>query len=469
MSAGGGSSLQRYRIDRYLTEGGMGAIYLGRRLGAGGFEKRVVLKQLLPEFINRPEFRDLFFREAKITAGLDHVNIVRTYDLVRSDDFLFIVMEYVPGSDLRTIAWRARLRRRPVSVSAIMHVGMEVLAGLEYAHTRKGADGRPLGIVHRDVSPSNILCSGHGDVKLSDFGIAKQTTFASTFYRVRGKVGYMSPEQARNLPLDGRSDLYSLAVCLFEALSGERLFIGDLQTPPDAIYGKPLPGLMDRRPEVPQALDEVLRRALSQEPAERYPTAHAFSQALRQVARDHGLLYSASQLAAELTSVLGPDPERWSQEDATPLSAGDTERMVAPPAAAAAVPPGAPVAAAVARDSSTPIVSSPIQLQLPPRVGERPRPSAGLDRPIPTGTLEAVPLSSRSSSNLPAASIRDASPPVLPRRAGSAQKETAARRRPRALWILLFLAMAAGVGYLILESTGARTGGLPGASSVATP
>src|SRR5437763_7020203 len=122
------ASARRYRIERYLTEGGMGAIYIGKKLGPGGFEKEVVLKQLLPEFTSRPEFRDLFFREAKISGTLDHVNIVRTYDLVASDDALFIVMEYVRGADLRTIAWRARLRRQALSAQAILHVAMEILA-----------------------------------------------------------------------------------------------------------------------------------------------------------------------------------------------------------------------------------------------------------------------------------------------------------------------------------------------------
>src|SRR5918911_2539384 len=118
---------RRYRIERYLTEGGMGAIYIGKKIGAGGFEKEVVLKQLLPEFTSRPEFRDLFFREAKISGTLDHVNIVRTFDLVSSDDALFIVMEYVRGADLRTISWRARRRRRALSPAAVVHVAIEIL------------------------------------------------------------------------------------------------------------------------------------------------------------------------------------------------------------------------------------------------------------------------------------------------------------------------------------------------------
>src|ERR1700690_609923 len=130
-------SARRYRIERYLTEGGMGAIYVGKKLGPGGFEKEVVLKQLLPEYTARPEFRDLFFREAKISATLDHVNIVHTFDLVESDESLFIVMEFVRGADLRTIIRRAKYRRRELSVAAAIHVALEILAGLSYAHHRR--------------------------------------------------------------------------------------------------------------------------------------------------------------------------------------------------------------------------------------------------------------------------------------------------------------------------------------------
>ncbi len=315
---------RKYRIERYLAEGGMGAIYLGKKLGAGGFEKEVVLKQLLPEFTERPEFRDLFFREAKISASLDHVNIVRTFDLVSSEDSLFIVMEYVRGADLRTIGWRSRMTRNPLSAQAVLHVALEILAGLAYAHGRRAPSGSPLGIIHRDVSPSNILCSAQGDVKLSDFGIAKASTFSSVFYRVRGKVGYMSPEQAQNQPLDARSDLFSIAVCIFETLTGERLFSGDLQTPPEDIYGQEVPRLSKKRPDLPHEMEIIFEKALARDRDDRHPDARAFAESLRDLARRQGLLYSAPQLAAELAELLGPDPDAWTQDES---HANDPDRL----------------------------------------------------------------------------------------------------------------------------------------------
>jgi len=305
----------------------MGAIYLGKKLGPGGFEKEVVLKQLLPEYTARPEFRDLFFREAKISATLDHANIVHVFDLVQSDESLFIVMEYVRGADLRTISRRARLRRQELSPAASIHIVLEVLAGLGYAHTRKDPKGGALSIIHRDVSPSNVLCSAQGEVKLSDFGIAKAATHSSVFYRVRGKVGYMSPEQARNETIDHRTDLYSLAVCLWEALAGERLFIGDLTTPPDQIYGQPLPPISQKRPGLPAALDVVLAKALAKDVDDRYQSAAEMADALRRVAQRHGLLFSAPELAEHLKKILGADPERWLKEETASTEAPRTQKL----------------------------------------------------------------------------------------------------------------------------------------------
>src|SRR5262249_10264168 len=168
--------LDRYVIVEYLAEGGMGAIYLGKKLGVDGFEKEVVLKQLLPEFTREPKFIDLFLREARLSASLDHNNIVRTVDLVNAGDDYFMVMEYVRGADLRTLMRRARRRHKRFTPQAAVFIGHEILEALSYAHGKSGTDGKALHLIHRDVSPSNILVSGAGEVKLTDFGIAKANT-----------------------------------------------------------------------------------------------------------------------------------------------------------------------------------------------------------------------------------------------------------------------------------------------------
>ncbi|MEZ4398689.1 MAG: serine/threonine-protein kinase [Kofleriaceae bacterium] len=311
VSGGSSEPIERYVVLEFLSEGGMGAIYLGKKLGAGGFEKEVVLKQLLPEFTAQPEFIDLFLREARLSATLDHANIIHTIDLVTAGDEHFIVMEFLDGADLRTLAKRAKRRRGKLAPAAGIYVAREVLSALAYAHAKVGGDGLPLRLIHRDVSPSNILVSRNGEVKLTDFGIAKAATHTSIFYKVKGKVGYMSPEQAKGDPLDLRSDLYSLAVCLYELLTGERLFVAaGLTTSAEEIYSQPIELPSRKVPGLPPELDKVMLKALAIDPAARYQTAGEFQDALLRCAHRNSLMISAPELAAHLRQVCGP-PEQW--------------------------------------------------------------------------------------------------------------------------------------------------------------
>jgi serine/threonine-protein kinase len=318
------TSSDRYVIVEYIAEGGMGAIYLGKKIGVGGFEKEVVLKQLLPEFTREPKFIDLFLREARLSASLDHANIVRTVDLVTAGDDYFMVMEYVRGGDLRTLARRARRRGKRFSVQAGVFIGHELLEALAYAHTRTGPDGRPLGLIHRDVSPSNILLSGAGEVKLTDFGIAKASTHRSVFFKVKGKVGYMSPEQARGEQIDARTDLFSLGVVMYEVLVGERLFVGDLMSTASTIYSQPVAPPSQKRPELPADLDAVIIKALSLDPAGRFQSAAEFQEALSQVAYRNNLMCGASEMATHLKQVCGDDPQTWLKIETLPPSTEET-------------------------------------------------------------------------------------------------------------------------------------------------
>lgn len=293
----------------------MGAIYVGKKMGAGGFEMEVVLKQLLPEFTQQEEFIDLFLREAKLSATLDHANIVHTIDLVTAGGEYFIVMEYLPGGDLRTLLKRAKRRGKRFSPAAAIYICREVLSALAYAHVKRDFEGQPLKLIHRDVSPSNILVSYAGEVKLTDFGIAKAATHNSLFYKVKGKIGYMSPEQAKSETLDSRSDLYSLAVCFYEILTGERLFVhAGLTTSADEIYSQPVPLVSKKVPGLTADLDIVVQRALSLDPSQRYQTAGEFNEALSRCAHRNGLLVSAPELSAELLEKCGPT-EQWRVED----------------------------------------------------------------------------------------------------------------------------------------------------------
>lgn len=307
----GAAPIDRYVVLEHLSEGGMGAIYVGKKLGAGGFEMQVVLKQLLPEFTQQEEFRDLFLREAKLSATLDHTNIVHTIDLVTAGGEYFIVMEYLPGGDLRTLLKKAKRRGKRFSPSAAIHICREVLSALAYAHVKRDFEGNPLKLIHRDVSPSNILLSYAGEVKLTDFGIAKAATHNSLFYKVKGKIGYMSPEQAKSESLDHRSDLYSLAVCMYEVITGERLFVhAGLTTSADEIYSQPVPVLSRKVPGLTPDLDAIMTKALALSPDARFQTAGEFQEALTRCAHRNGLLMSAPEVARELLDLCGP-PDQW--------------------------------------------------------------------------------------------------------------------------------------------------------------
>ncbi|HEX4454576.1 MAG TPA: protein kinase [Kofleriaceae bacterium] len=308
--------IDRYVVLEHLSEGGMGAIYVGKKLGAGGFEMEVVLKQLLPEFTQQEEFIDLFLREAKLSATLDHANIIHTIDLVTAGGEYFIVMEYLPGGDLRTLLRKAKRRGKRFSAKAAIYITREVLSALSYAHAKRDFEGAPLRLIHRDVSPSNVLLSYSGEVKLTDFGIAKAATHTSLFYKVKGKIGYMSPEQAKSESLDHRSDLYSIAVCLYEALTGERLFVhAGLTTSADEIYSQPVPQVSRKVPGVPKELDAIMAKALAIDPDTRFQTAGEFQEALMRLAHRTGLLMSAPELATELRDGCGPIDQWRDDED----------------------------------------------------------------------------------------------------------------------------------------------------------
>ena len=317
-------SVDRYVIKDAIAGGGMGRIYRGVKKGIGGFEKQVVLKQLLPELTRDPELVELFFREAHIHAALEHANIVHIIDLVSSGNDYFIVLEYVRGTDLYRIISDLRRRSEVLPLAAALFIGREVFKGLDYAHTRRDEQGHPLEIVHRDVSPTNILLSGSGEVKLTDFGIAKSAVDTTGFLNVRGKAAYMSPEQARAAALDHRSDIYSAAVCLYEMIAGSRpLSTFRIGTDADVHFSQPIRSLLDVRPNCPEELDALIRRALCEDPLGRPGSCAEVTTAIEEIMVDRQMFFSSSKLAAYLKSLLGPDSETWAagRTYGTPVSA----------------------------------------------------------------------------------------------------------------------------------------------------
>jgi serine/threonine-protein kinase len=279
--------LGRYRIVRRLAAGGMGAVYLGRTEGAAGFARPVVIKRILPAFMGDKEIAQLFIREAQILSNLQHPSIVSVLDFGQHEDGSYVmVLEYVHGYQLAE--WMRYLQRtkQTMPVDFALHIVLRVLDALHYAHTYKRADGTQLRIIHRDVSPSNVLLSDSGVVKLLDFGIARvsgdETAFKTEKPSVRGKLPYLPLEMFKGVEPSEKSDLYSAGVTLFEMVAGFNPFAGRETADIFAkILNVQVPSVHASRDDAPEELDTVIARALAKDPDERYANAAELATALR--------------------------------------------------------------------------------------------------------------------------------------------------------------------------------------------
>ena len=278
----------RYMLQRLLARGGMGEVYLASLIGVAGFEKRCVIKKIRADLASDESFVERFLNEGRTLVALTHSNIVQIFDMGEVDGEYYLAMEYVKGGDLRCLLKRIPGHRVPLNIA--VGVAMETLKGLSYAHRATDENGRHLGIVHRDVSSSNILISTQGEVKIIDFGIAKARTIESVSGIVQGKFAYMSPEQARGESLDKRTDLFSLGVVLYEMLCGFRPFDGssDLQAL-ERIKTGDYQRVSQINSEVDEEFESILARALERDREKRYPTADTFYDALVEYGRSHHL------------------------------------------------------------------------------------------------------------------------------------------------------------------------------------
>jgi serine/threonine protein kinase len=273
----------RYYLLGKIAMGGMAEIFRAKSVGAEGFEKVVVIKRILPHFCEDEGFVTMFQDEARVAAHLTHANVVQIFDFDAVDGLFFIAMEYVEGQDLKRVLDVGAKKGRPLSIAQSVSIMIEASQGLHYAHTRV-VDGQPLNIIHRDVSPHNVMVSFNGEVKIMDFGIAKAAS-RSTKTRVgtvKGKCAYMSPEQARGKPLDGRSDLFALGVCLWEMLTGKRLFVGesDFETLNNVLKAE-VPPPSELNPEVPKELDAIVLKSLARDRENRQADVGVFVTELR--------------------------------------------------------------------------------------------------------------------------------------------------------------------------------------------
>ncbi|MEZ4360418.1 MAG: serine/threonine-protein kinase [Kofleriaceae bacterium] len=296
-------SLERYDVLDRIAVGGMAEVFLAKAYGAHGFEKTLAIKRILPELARDREFEERFIAEAKVAVRLSHANVVQVFDFGRFEESLFIAMEYVDGLDLAALLRRLRDQGRLVPLPAAFHISIEIMRGLDFAHQH--------GVVHRDVSPSNILLSRAGEVKIADFGIAVAArtgpSSAAGPRKVMGKWRYMSPEQARGDRLDTRSDLFSAAAVIYEVFTGAKLFPGvEAEEIIKSIHEMQIPKVGSVRPGLPNRLDEILSSPLARRPLERPNRPALILRSLIELSYESSIVATALDVAETVNAVLPP-------------------------------------------------------------------------------------------------------------------------------------------------------------------
>jgi serine/threonine protein kinase len=399
-----GERFGRYELVSWLGQGGMAETYRARLLGEAGVTKPVLIKKVLPEYTNDQAFIAMFISEARISATLSHGNIAQVYDFGRVDGDYFLAMEYVDGQPLHRILKRVHksgMRAMPVLLSAF--ISLELCRGLHYAHTRTDDKGQLLGIVHRDISPDNVIISYEGQVKIVDFGIAKARElrgFSTEPGVVKGKYLFFSPEQARGEEVDARTDVWSTGIVLYEMLCGKL----PVEEAPDVAVPKLMQGMFPRprelNPSLPEELDAIVMKALALRREERYPSSHAFGDALAGFLAATAPRFSAVELSHfvqelfrdDITNagrqVQVPDPFReqfaqWREQAPTAVMSPSKQGARAGPMS---IPPTQPFGSSEAEAST------------------EPDPSKGAAEASPTEALTIPDTSTRQHGSRPARS-----------------------------------------------------------------
>jgi serine/threonine-protein kinase len=410
-----------YELVSRLAAGGMGETFIARRVASAGVEKTVVIKKMLGALPAAERDVESFVEEARLASALSHRNIVQVFDFGQVEGEYFIAMEWIDGQSLSSVLRRVRQRgltRLPFQVS--VYLVIELLKGLQYAHSRSGDGGAPLGLVHRDVTPQNVLVSYDGEVKLVDFGIAKSNRAGRSETQpglVKGKAHYMSPEQARGEPLDARSDLFATGVLLYELLTGARAFEGQLYTAMRAVISGDIVPPRVRAGDVPEPLEQVVLTAMAVDRTARFASALEMQQPLARwlfgqtpdfsaevVREEMGVLFSEELAAQGRAFASKPDARRkldTLSSPAVPAAVTPARRWPWALGAVACVVLGG-AAAVVGNLSEAPPVKPP-----PPIPFARSAPAA------PATALAAPPVPAPTPPPAPAAPPR-ADPPAMP-------------------------------------------------------
>ncbi len=275
------SENQRYRVIKRLASGGMAEVFVAESAGIEGFRKQVAIKRVLPQLSKNDQFIEMFLDEARLSGRLAHSNVVSVFDIGVGDNTYFIVMEYVEGADLKQVIEYQKKLKKPMSVEAACFIVTKICQGLAYAHDLHTPDGEPLNIIHRDITPANVLITRHGEIKIVDFGLAKASSqlASSDAGVIKGKFGYLAPETVMELGADKRVDVFAAGIILWEMLAGgKRLFLGDTDFGTVKLVREAvIPSISKENSDVPPALEKILLKALARDREQRYLTARDFA------------------------------------------------------------------------------------------------------------------------------------------------------------------------------------------------
>jgi serine/threonine protein kinase len=421
-----GAVANTYQVITKLAAGGMAEIFLARGITSTGVERYCVLKRMLPERTGDPRFVQMFVDEARLALLLQHPNIAAGYDIGTLDDLYFYTMEYVHGATVRSLLQRARELDLPVPLACVLTIIAGAAAGLHHAHERLANDGRPLGIVHRDVSHSNLMVSYEGSVKLIDFGVAKASdrSVQTVSGTVKGKITYLSPEQCRGERVDRRSDLFSLGIVMWEMLTRARLYRRStvFESMTAIVYDEPPPP-SSRRDDIPREVDAIVLRLLAKSVANRFQTAAEVIEAIENASLTSRIMLSAAAVGRLVHDLFGPRIEPWRELEHDRTSAASITvlaRPMMPQIAASGIAaedrePGADVAPS---ESESVTASTRAYVPAPPDAVARPGGAAAPGAGVVTLSVEVsgsgscLPPDLAAEPSLPSRPSPDVSGPV---------------------------------------------------------
>jgi serine/threonine-protein kinase len=298
---------QRYRVIEKLASGGMAEVFRAESAGLEGFKKQVAIKRVLPHLSEKKKFISMFLDEARLSAHLSHSNCVQVFDIGVGDNAYFIVMEYVDGADLKAVLETLKRQGRTLAIEEAVFIAIKICEGLCYAHELIDSDGRPFGVVHRDVSPPNVLMTKHGEIKIVDFGLAKASSQLEKSEPgiIKGKFSYLSPEAALGKEVDHRTDIFAVGIILWEMLAARRLFLGDTDfATVKLVQQAVVPSIAQVNPKVSPDLERIVAKSLARDPAQRFQTARELAVSLNDFLYRNGKAVGSFKIAALVQSTV---------------------------------------------------------------------------------------------------------------------------------------------------------------------